>query len=442
MFETEQDAGPADEPDELSAEEQNALVARARELATQISVLQAEYAVVAARIAERATPAGARAGEWLSMSTGVMPNEAARSLRIGRAMEELPGIAEAFARGSISEATVAAMAKVATPANEAALLEAAAVASGAQLLKVIRSYQRTKPKPEPDQEPLPAPEDYYTGYFDEDGRYRFRGNVNGELGATMHAALRGEIEADWRRRRDEAGSDRRDENTMLSQAEALADVFAGHAAALAAGRSDGVVPTTHQAILHLDKAAIDAGWTDRAAHLQDGGAVDPAIAQRMACDAAWRAVITIDLDPEGVTREKRLAGPGQRAAAFVRDGTCCFPGCGRTRWLKLHHLDPHAAGGATRLDNLICLCQKHHTLIHKPGWQIQGSPRTGLVFLRPDGSEVRPADRPSADELPAPPPADPGVRYLPTGEPLTHWAHDMLLAHWLSCTDPPMAAAA
>ncbi|MEZ5136290.1 MAG: hypothetical protein R2699_14850 [Acidimicrobiales bacterium] len=63
-------------------------------------------------------------------------------MRIGTSLAELPQIADAPAAGAVSEGIVEAMVRAATPANEGALLEAASVASGMQLRKVIRSYQR------------------------------------------------------------------------------------------------------------------------------------------------------------------------------------------------------------------------------------------------------------------------------------------------------------
>ncbi|MEZ5134112.1 MAG: hypothetical protein R2699_03400 [Acidimicrobiales bacterium] len=114
----------------------------------------------------------------------------------------------------------------------------------------------------------------------------------------------------------------------MSRAEALANIFAGYLAHVAAGRADGLVPSSHQAIVHLNKGDIDAGWQNQAARLHDADALDPETARRMACDAAWRAVVMNDLDPEGVTASIRLAGArtagrclcaGPRAAS--RDAT-------------------------------------------------------------------------------------------------------------------------
>ena len=188
MFATGTDAS-AGEP--LSVDAHDALAERAREVATQISVLQAEYAALAARIAASATPAGCTTRQWLCLSTGVTPAEAARAVRIGTKLAEVPVIASAFEAGSVSEGIVDAMVRVATPGNEAALLEAAEVASGAQLIKLIRSYQKAAPT-EPDGEPpVPPAErpDEFWGHFDEDGRYRFGGDVGAELGATMASAI-------------------------------------------------------------------------------------------------------------------------------------------------------------------------------------------------------------------------------------------------------------
>ncbi|MEZ5136289.1 MAG: HNH endonuclease signature motif containing protein [Acidimicrobiales bacterium] len=180
----------------------------------------------------------------------------------------------------------------------------------------------------------------------------------------------------------------------------------------------------------LDKADVEAGWVNQAARLHDGDALDPETARRMACDAAWRAVITNDLDPEGVTREQPRPGRASVPPPSSATRTCCFPAATAPGGL-LHHVDHHAAGGATRLDNLICLCQLHHTLIHKPGWQITGAPGA-LVFIRPDGSVVGRAERCPPTQLPPPPPVDPDRRFRACGDRLTTWAHDLLLAHWLS----------
>ncbi len=72
-----------------------------------------------------------------------------------------------------------------------------------------------------------------------------------------------------------------------------------------------------------------------------------------------------------------------------RDLGCRFPGCERERWLKAHHVEHWADGGATRLDNLVLLCHDHHRLIHEGGWMIRGHPAKELSFHDPTGRPIR-----------------------------------------------------
>ena len=75
-------------------------------------------------------------------------------------------------------------------------------------------------------------------------------------------------------------------------------------------------------------------------------------------------------------RTKRLVSTAQRRALMIRDhGMCQYPGCHQTRHLKAHHLIPWILGGRTDLENLILLCQWHHTAVHEGGIIDQQRPR-------------------------------------------------------------------
>ena len=103
-----------------------------------------------------------------------------------------------------------------------------------------------------------------------------------------------------------------------------------------------------------------------------GGMISSAAARRLACCASIQRVI---LDPAGavldVGREYRTATPAQFAALIARDGGCTFPGCTRpASWCIAHHIVHWADGGHTDLDNLVLLCNHHHTVVHHHGWEI------------------------------------------------------------------------
>jgi 5-methylcytosine-specific restriction endonuclease McrA len=81
--------------------------------------------------------------------------------------------------------------------------------------------------------------------------------------------------------------------------------------------------------------------------------------ERMRCDAAvcehgGRNTITI---PPQVRREE-LARDRYR---------CRAPGCGRTRFLEVHHLVSRQHGGSNRPENLMTLCAACHRLWHEQG---------------------------------------------------------------------------
>ena len=92
----------------------------------------------------------------------------------------------------------------------------------------------------------------------------------------------------------------------------------------------------------------------------------------------------------------------QQRALLARDRTCRFPGCGRSFYLKAHHIVYYEHGGPTELDNLVLLCQLHHTLIHKPGWSLRRDADGTLWFTAPDGRLFLPPRRPTPQRPPPP----------------------------------------
>src|SRR5512137_3027673 len=70
---------------------------------------------------------------WLAWRVGWDPATAREKVRVARALGKLPAIDEALRSARLSYAKVRALTRVATPENEALLLEMAQEATGAQL---------------------------------------------------------------------------------------------------------------------------------------------------------------------------------------------------------------------------------------------------------------------------------------------------------------------
>jgi hypothetical protein len=136
----------------------------------------------------------------------------------------------------------------------------------------------------------------------------------------------------------------------------------------------------------------------RRCHIEDGPALSPATAQRIACQATITWMLH---DHDGTLldagRRHRTPPPALRRAVRERDQyRCQFPGC-HSRRTDIHHIRPWARGGKTRLTNLILICEAHHVIVHELGYLITLVPGGGFAFTRADGTPV-----PASPTLPPP----------------------------------------
>ena len=75
---------------------------------------------------------------WLAFRTGIDLGAARQRVRVARALTELPETSAAMSRGKLSFSMVRALTRVATPENEADLLDLARGCTAAQLEKIVR----------------------------------------------------------------------------------------------------------------------------------------------------------------------------------------------------------------------------------------------------------------------------------------------------------------
>jgi Domain of unknown function (DUF222) len=110
--------------------------------------------------------------------------------------------------------------------------------------------------------------------------------------------------------------------------------------------------------------------------------------RRLTCDASLIRIVENERgEPLDVGRKTRSIPPAIRRALNARDPGCCFPGCTYQRSLDAHHVEHWAAGGETKLKNLVQLCRTHHRLVHEGGIAVEARAGGGWRFSRPDGRE-------------------------------------------------------
>jgi hypothetical protein len=450
-------------PSDLAELSLDDVVERARDVSSQISQLQARHVELVAEIDRRSGTYDGTPAAFVAWQCGLQPGEARRALALARKLPKVPAIAGAFADGELSEATVRLLATVATPDNETELLDLTETATASQLRTLVNRYRRVRPDPTPEQEASAADPDRASDLgvgWDDEGRLALRGDLAAGDGLDFEQALRlaGEQNrADQRADDNESGTDTLsgllpDEVAARDRAAALLRMVR---AFLGANTTQaGLLPDGHHTLVVTTAAALAVQTAARSGNegangdgnapvdpggdptYRPGGPTVPAwLAAARACHGSVSALVVHHGHPATATIDARFATPAQKRALLVRDGCCAFPGCGLTVGLIAHHIVEHDDGGPTRLDNLVLLCAQHHNLIHRKHYTIDtdiavdGPGR--FTFTRHDGTPVPAVNpRPPPSKTAAPPPPRP--RPIGLHEPLTHFAADNILHHWLT----------
>jgi Domain of unknown function (DUF222)/HNH endonuclease len=340
---------------------------------------------------------------WLSYRCGISPAAAREQVRVARRLEELPHLRAAFARGELCYSQVRAVTRVATPDNEADLLEIALHATAAQLERIVRAYRGVL-EVELGDESADYRRRFVRCEHDDDGALLIHARLPAEEGALVLAALEGSRKALMERASAEttqngdnpAAADQGDEPDPGQEpdAEVLERFTPSNADALVliarSALRDGLAESAgdeHQVVVHVDAATLSHD-EDGACELERGPALDPETARRLGCDASVVRILERDGRPLSIGRKTRALSPALKRALRSRDRTCRFPGCGQHRFLHAHHIQHWAQGGRTDLSNLIQLCSHHHRLVHEGGYTVERRRAGAVRFRRPDGEAV------------------------------------------------------
>jgi hypothetical protein len=328
---------------------------------------------------------------WLRGHVRLSAREAARLVTNGRALEQLPAVASAFAEGHVTAEQVAVVAPVARvemqaeavgqgvdlAAVDATLAEVAAGQPHAQLARVVHHYlARLDPDgPEPD----PTEGRSLTLSRHLDGSLSIRGELDAVGGEKFQASLESLVQAD------------RPAGDTRTRAQQLGDALVQLAdTALASGTLPVLRTVKPQLIVTVPLAdLLDPSTVPAAAETGFGATLSAARVRWVGCDATiTRLVLDPDGQPMDLGRSKRLVPPHVRRAVEQRDRYCVFAGCeAPSHWCDVHHLLEWINGGETSLDNSALLCERHHTKVHH-GFRVERPPDGRWRTYRPDGTEI------------------------------------------------------
>jgi Domain of unknown function (DUF222) len=323
------------------------------------------------------------ASQWLGWKCGLAERAAQEKVRVGRALDDLPSITEAFAKGELSYSQVRALTRVAEPATEADLLMIARHATAAQLERLVRSYRGVLRREDDTKRANERHDRRYLSYrYDDDGSLVGQFRLDPEEGVAFIGSLDAELERSAERPQGDPVTRTADLPIAARRADALVALVER---ALDGEANTAGVRDRHEVVLHVD-APVLADGADGRCELANGPALAPETVRRLACDAS---VITIVDGPDGtpidVGRKTRRVPTRLRRAVLARDRVCVFPGCERPI-TEIHHRKHWANGGRTDFANLDGHCKYHHRLVHEGGWSVNRGDDGRVTFRRPDGT--------------------------------------------------------
>ena len=329
---------------------------------------------------------------WLNWQCGINLGAAREKVRVAHALEKLPLIGAAMARGELSYAKVRALTRVASEATETTFLSIALHGTAHHVETIVRQYRRATEAAELSREARQQAGRSITYYWDDDGSLVLKARLPAEAGTLLLRALEA-AEADLPFP-DVAGphpslpvsAETRDATPRTARrADALgvlAESFLKHGAeALNGGERQ-------QIVVHVDYATLQQNASGRC-ELDEGPAIPVETARRLGCDSSIVTIVeNADGEPLDVGRRTRSIPPALRRALNARDRGCRFPGCTHTRYVDGHHIHHWADGGETKLANLVSLCRFHHRQVHEGGLVVERLDDGAWRFLKPSGEVV------------------------------------------------------
>jgi hypothetical protein len=340
---------------------------------------------------------------WLNWKCGIDLGAAREKVRVAHALESLPRVSAAMARGEVSYSKVRAITRVADAATEELLLSIALHGTAHHVETTVRCFRRAQQAEALSREARQQAARRVTWSYDEDGSLVIKACLPAETGALVLKALNVAMEDAYREQRVSAETSKphrphgaaetpaaSDNPTPGEQpsfsarrADALARIaesFLAHGAhALASGER-------HHLVVHVDAETLREGCNGYCEH-EDGPSLAVETARRLGCDASVVAVLEDENgEPLNVGRRTRTIPPSIRRALHSRDKDGCrFPGCTNKHYVDGHHIKHWADGGETRLSNLVLLCRYHHRQVHEGGVVIQVLDDGALRFTVKNG---------------------------------------------------------
>jgi len=281
---------------------------------------------------------------YAAEALGFSPSKTSQFVRLAGALEELPQLRRSVAAGELGWTKAREVAKVATPESEERWIAEAERSSSRKLEQTVRAT-RKRARLAPQVAELPALDlGEPSPALPTDAPL----SVSTKLTAEQYARHEALFETIRKR-----GNRKNSTVRGMDRAELLLVALNDLAEKLAQEPETKIVssPPYQVVVYTCKKCGKSEVQTDRGPK--------PISTEVVHCDA----VIHEPSQPNRST-----IPPKTRQAAMIKaNHRCETPGCGRTRFLEVHHRRPRSLGGSNEVTNLQVLCSSCHQLVHQRG---------------------------------------------------------------------------
>jgi Domain of unknown function (DUF222)/HNH endonuclease len=318
---------------------------------------------------------------FLAMRYGISHWKACRWIAAAHALEELPAIADALARGELGLDKVVELTRFATPGDERRLLAWAERVSAASVRRAADRALGREP------EEVRSAEGFRSAswaFVDDGGRFALQAALPAADGAIVARAIERLAET-LPAMPDEQG----DFGVDARRADALVRICAARIGADAD-------PDRATVVVHATAGALASG--SGGCEIEAGPVISSETARRLCCTARVQWVASdASGRPIALGRMSREPSAWMLRELRYRDRECVFPGCGMRRFTHAHHVVWWDRGGKTDLDNLALVCVFHHKLVHEHGWSLSRDADGTARWFHPDGTPYRAGPAPPSE---------------------------------------------
>lgn len=291
------------------------------------------------------------AAHWIADVADVEDCTAREWIRIGRRVRGLPLIAEAFAERRISYSKVRTLTRVATPENEAELLQLALDHPAGRLTRALACWLSRNTDPE-DLDTMQRRARSATWRTDPDGTVLFTLRLQPVVAAVLVALLTTLV----MRRRPQREPDGAWPTLAQQHADAVAELL-----------DEGSGRVSAEVVFHVRG---DGCTTD------DGTPVAESAIADLVDQATLRAMIH-DADARPINASGRHRRPTDRQKRVVKERDQGCVDCGRGDLLEYDHVPTYAETGHTLIDELELRCAPCHRRRHATPMNGQPCPTSG-----------------------------------------------------------------